>query len=107
MEINHIQNIYRPHMANGVSRAKKTTEESFSAVSEARGSDMVAISSEASFRASLNTHIKSYAAQSTASAAPERLQELRAAYQGDRCPVAGIDIAAAVVKSTLGTAKNI
>lgn len=102
MEINHIQNYYRLQNASDAGRAKKMSDGAPSEVLGSYGKDEVAISSEASFKAALSTYAKVCASQKKQEASVERIEELKAAYAGDSCPVAGRDIAAAVIKYTFG-----
>lgn len=104
MEINSIQNYYRLQNAANTGRVKRMPEESASLTSsESYGTDKVAISSEASFKAELSSFAKVYATKNKQEVSPERIEELKMAYKDDNCPVSGRDIASSIIKSTFGT----
>lgn len=105
MEISSVQNFYRMQNAQQVSRVKRPAEDS-AAVSAAQSyetTDTVDLSADASFRSGLAASARTYAAQSTQQASPERIAALKQAYAGDATPVSGKDIAGAMLHSALGT----
>lgn len=101
MEINNIKNFFRLQNTVDPTRVNKTAAELKSETFEPRGKDRVAISPEANFKAELSSYAKVYAKNLEVSS--ERLEELKAAYAGDNCPVSGRDIAASVIRHVLGT----
>lgn len=103
MEINHIPNYYRLQNMPDAGRFKRTAEGNSSETFESYGKDEVAISSDASFKATLGSYAKAYASQKTQEASVEHVEELKAAYAGDNCPASGYDIAASLIKYTFGT----
>lgn len=105
MEIGSVQNFYRMQNAQQVSRVKRPAEDTAAAASaQSYETDTVNISADASFRATLATSARTYAAQSTQEASPERVAALKQAYAGDNTPVSGKDIAASMMRSALGAA---
>lgn len=103
MEINSLQNYYRLQNTANTCRVKRNVEENTPSASESYGTDKVAISSDASFKAELSSLAKTYSAQSAKTASQERIEALKEAYREDNCPVSGRDIASAVMKYALGT----
>ncbi len=72
--------------------------ESTPVTSVAQGdSDQVNISSEGTFRAQLEKYGRTYAAQGSQPTSAQRLEELKAQYQGDNCPICGKDVATAIL----------
>ena len=104
MEISSVQNFYRMQNAQQVSRVKRPAEDTTAASASAQSyeTDTVDLSADASFRAGLAASARSYAAQSTQEASPERIAALKQAYAGDATPVSGRDIAGSMLRSALG-----
>ncbi len=89
---------------SGVSSVK-TTESSVSErkTANALKADTISISSTASFQSTHAKEIKQYSAKlkSDLTVSSERLEALKAAYSGDKCPVSSLDIANAMIDKLL------
>lgn len=103
MEINHIRNYYHLQNASNSGRVKKSSEGIQSEGFETYGKDEVAISSDASFKATLSSYAKAYASHKKQDVSAQQIEKLKAEYAGDNCPVSGRDIAASIIKYTFGT----
>lgn len=105
MEIKGIYEAYKLRAATapgGFGRAAQRTE-TLSAEKESGAQDTVAFSTGASFRASLDAEVKKYAsAQELSAAGSERIAALREKYQGDCCPIAGSEVATAMLNTVFG-----
>ena len=100
MDINAIQNYMRIQPSVTTGRAVRPVAEA-AAASEGRV-DKADFSSQASFKAQLGAVAKTYAARASEPASAERISELKQQYQGDACPVSGVDIASAIMKYSIG-----
>ena len=103
MEIQGIHEIYQSNSARSTARQVKKPGENPSAAADGT-MDTVEISREASFRARLSAESKQYtaAARAAATVPSERLEALKLQYQGDRCPVSGMDVARAILGRVCG-----
>lgn len=103
MEIKSVHELYPYRSVSSGGRKPVSAVESVPA-KESGERDVVAISPEASFRAKLDSLSKGYAAQGKAveASSGDRVQALKAQYQGDNCPVSGYDVARAVYASVCG-----
>ncbi len=102
MEIKPIANYYKAQAAANTLNTKKTVEENNTPVADARGTDKIDISAEASFKAELGKYAKTYTAKITDGASSERITELKQQYKGGTCPISGSDIAAKIISGILG-----
>lgn len=68
------------------------------------GGDTVAISSRGAFQARLEAETRRYAAAArhNADVSGARLEELKLKYQGDSCPVSGMDVTRAMLERVCG-----
>lgn len=103
MEISSVQNFYRMQNAATLGRVKRPAEETASsAAAQSYETDTVDLSADAGFRASLAANARTYAAQSTQNASPERIAALKQAYAGDSVPVSGVQIASSIMRAAFG-----
>ena len=99
MEIKGAYNLYAAQQTYAAAAQQKA------GAAEAVGSDTVTISAEGAFRSQLQQAEAPYAASYTdkASASPERIAQLKAAYAGEQCPPSAQQIAGAMLASVAGT----
>ena len=102
MEISSGQNFYRMQNTATLGRVKRPTEETVSSAAQSYETDTVDLSADAGFRATLAANAKTYAAQSTQGASPERIAALKQAYAGDNVPVSGVQIASSIMRAAFG-----
>lgn len=104
IELKGIHESYPVHSASGASPALKRARGEELAAGAASGIDSVRISPEGAFRARLNTALASCVKE--ASSIPKgRMEQLKASYQGDQCPVPAQDTAAALLSRVCGAGR--
>ena len=110
MEIKGAYNLYaaqQTYAAAAQQKAGAAEAVGGSAAKKAAGgaSDTVTISAEGAFRSQLQQAEAPYEASYTdkASASPERIAQLKAAYAGEQCPPSAQQIAGAMLASVAGT----
>ena len=69
------------------------------------GVDEVKISPEAAFRSQLEAASRPYTRKMAEEASAQRLESLKEKYQGDSCPVQGMDVARAMLSRVWGTSR--
>ncbi|MCI8600805.1 MAG: hypothetical protein HFE45_04335 [Oscillospiraceae bacterium] len=104
IELKGIHESYPVHAASSASSALKRARGEELAAGAVSGIDSVRISPEGAFRAKLNTALASCVRE--ASSVPKgRMEQLKASYQGDQCPIPAQDTAAALLSRVCGAGR--
>jgi len=104
MEIRRIYSNYLHNTDKAVNKPGKPADDSLGKIGPvgADKTDKIEISSSASFRARLEEAKRTYVKKLSKEISAERLEELRAKYQGDNCPVPGELVAGAIMRRIFG-----
>jgi len=103
MEIRRIYTNYMHNSEKCKNKPAKTTDDNSSSGKGSNNVDMIEISSDATFKSQLESAKKSCAQAVRTEVSPERINELKNKYQGNRCPVTGESVARSIVSRVLGS----
>ena len=111
MEINSIRDTHQLLAVNGARCISLKVGENTSSGNHFSGQDTLNISATASFQARLSAESKKYASIAKAESgnhtiSAAELNQLKHNYQGDRCPMSGLDVAGALLNRVLGSTQN-
>ncbi|HHU06435.1 MAG TPA: flagellar biosynthesis anti-sigma factor FlgM [Clostridiales bacterium] len=105
MEIRRIYTNYLHNPEKPVNKPGKPADDNFVGKIGA-GADKIEISSNASFRSKLEEAKRAYVRKLGEDVSAQKLDELKAKYQGDNCPVPGELVAGAIMSRIFGPDEN-